>query len=111
MSSESERDTVVAPPTNPNPPSAPKGPSGAKAHLPPNPGFVVVFGEQLPRAARFPSYEEAMSQAERQRVSLEPFAVYNGKDYGTRLREGAPALLVVKQGETIEQARKQARTA
>jgi hypothetical protein len=106
MPSDSERDTVVAPPTISNPPSAPKGPSGAKAHLPPNPGFVVVFGEQAPRMARFPTYEDALGEAERQRVNLEPLKLYNGRDYATKLRDGASPMLTVPEGKTIEQARK-----
>jgi len=109
MSSENEeRETVLVPPTSPKP-DVPSRPPGTRAAIQANPGFVVVFGEQHPRVARFPDYEECLHQAERQRAGLELFAVYNGRDYGTQLREGASPLLSVAAGQTIEQARKQAR--
>jgi hypothetical protein len=127
MTDQSERDQVATPtgeestppapaattPENPQPPWAkPEGSAGlpAKREMkggPPQMGVVVLFnlGERM---ARFPDFSTAAEQAMRQRVNMEPLAFYEGEDYTTELRTGARPGLVVKEGQSLEQAQREA---
>jgi hypothetical protein len=118
MSIETERDTVLAsPPASENPtnptgasppanPIVPKRPQNPVHGPPPNPGVVVIFGQKRDRVLRFPTLEVAFDQAERQRAGTEPLEMYDGRDYGTKLVEGARPGLRVKRGQSIPDAQK-----
>ena len=106
---ESERDTVLAAPPASNTPASPPSPKKATRGGPTNPGVVVLFGKDRNRMARFSSLPVALKEAERQRVRGETLQFYDGADYATELAEGARAGLVVADGQSIEEAQKQAR--
>lgn len=91
------------------PPEPPKPSAGASSGRPVNLGVVLVFGEKDPRIVRCGNIRQAYEEAERQRYGGEPITFYEGADYRTELRRGATPALVVERGQSIEDARKQAR--
>ena len=93
---------------SPRPPG-PDSPSTSRRDTRANPGVVLVFGANSPRIVRVATRDEALLQAERQRFGGERVVVYDGGDYGSKLREGANPVLIISQGQSVQDALKPAR--
>jgi hypothetical protein len=102
----SENETPAAPASNTEPHTQQGAPPRARARQEPNPGFVVTWGPNRERMARFPTEPVAVQQGARQRVRNELVQFWDGEQWGQTLEKRARPLFEVKEGESFEEARK-----
>jgi hypothetical protein len=112
MSEHNETELTRPAPTEPEQPKPTARTFVPTPAQPPNPGFMVVFGEADAvdgmRARRTPGRQEALKAAKAARYRFERIRIYDGRDYAKRADPDARPVFEVKKGQTIEDALKAA---